>query len=527
MNKSNHLIAASRVAVAVAAVCASLSAPAFAADNKALLDLMLKKGVITQKDYDEFVDATRDADENKAFKEKRVDQDLAKANAYMQKNADAGQVMKSGLGIQSADGESSIQLTGRIHMDYRNYGRTAASGSTVDPLQDAFEVRRARLGVKGQFMKDWKYELVGNYGMSGNGMSSGSTEIDVAYEWEQQRPGGPRPILGVTGTDGKTTTTMVAAHLLRSTGRDVAEVGNTDLPFMAALEGAHDAFVVECSSFRLQYTDVFRCDASVWLNLAPDHLDWHGDLGSYVAAKSRLWAHVRGNDVVVAPEGNDIVLGAARSSGGRVVTFGLDRGDYRVESGALVGPHGPLVAIGALWRSMPHDITNSLAAAAIVVESGLAAGGSLAAALGDFAPAHHRIEFVATHGGSDWYDDSKATSPHAALTAIRAFDRLVLIAGGRNKDLDLSQMAGEPARMQGVVAIGDDAPAIESAFAGICPVVRAGSMQQAVAAAAAMATPGVAVVLSPGCTSYDWYRNYNERGEDFVRCVSEHFGGNP
>ena len=353
------------------------------------------------------------------------------------------------------------------------------------------------------------------------------TEIDVAYEWEQQRPGGPRPILGVTGTDGKTTTTMVAAHLLRSTGRDVAEVGNTDLPFMAALEGAHDAFVVECSSFRLQYTDVFRCDASVWLNLAPDHLDWHGDLGSYVAAKSRLWAHVRGNDVVVAPEGNDIVLGAARSSGGRVVTFGLDRGDYRVESGALVGPHRPLVAIGALWRSMPHDITNSLAAAAIVVESGLAAGGSLAAALGDFAPAHHRIEFVATHGGSDWYDDSKATSPHAALTAIRAFDRLVLIAGGRNKDLDLSQMAGEPARMQGVVAIGDDAPAIESAFAGICPVVRAGSMQQAVAAAAAMATPGVAVVLSPGCTSYDWYRNYNERGEDFVRCVSEHFGGNP
>ena len=353
------------------------------------------------------------------------------------------------------------------------------------------------------------------------------TEIDVAYEWEQQRPGGPRPILGVTGTDGKTTTTMVAAHLLRSTGRDVAEVGNTDLPFMAALDGAHDAFVVECSSFRLQYTDVFRCDASVWLNLAPDHLDWHGDLGSYVAAKSRLWAHVRGNDVVVAPEGNDIVLGAARSSGGRVVTFGLDRGDYRVESGALVGPHGPLVAIGALWRSMPHDITNSLAAAAIVVESGLAAAGSLAAALGDFAPAHHRIEFVATHWGSDWYDDSKATSPHAALTAIRAFDRLVLIAGGRNKDLDLSQMAGEPARMQGVVAIGDDAPAIESAFAGICPVVRAGSMQQAVAAAAAMATPGVAVVLSPGCTSYDWYRNYNERGEDFVRCVSEHFGGNP
>ncbi len=181
MSNSKNIIAVKRAAIAVATVCASLSAPAIAADNKALLDLMLKKGVITQKDYDEFVETTRDADENKAFKEKRVDQDLAKANAYMQKNAESGQVMKSGLGIQSADGESSIQLTGRIHMDYRNYGRTFADGSSTDPLQNAFEVRRARLGVKGQFMKDWKYEIVGNYGMSANGMGSSSTEIDVAY----------------------------------------------------------------------------------------------------------------------------------------------------------------------------------------------------------------------------------------------------------------------------------------------------------------------------------------------------------
>ncbi len=181
MTKSKNIIAAKRLAIAVATVCASLSAPAFAgADNKALLDLMLKKGVITQKDYDEFLDASRDAEENKAFKEKRVDQDLAKANAYLQKNADAGQVMKNGIGIQSADGENSIQLTGRIHMDYRHYGANTVSGDE-NPLQNAFEVRRARLGVKGQFQKDWKYEIVGNYGMTSNGMSSGSTEIDVAY----------------------------------------------------------------------------------------------------------------------------------------------------------------------------------------------------------------------------------------------------------------------------------------------------------------------------------------------------------
>ncbi|MCM0045592.1 MAG: OprO/OprP family phosphate-selective porin [Burkholderiaceae bacterium] len=181
MTQSNKLIAAKRVAIAVAAVCASLSAPVYANDSKALLDLMLKKGVITQKDYDEFVEATKDQAENKAFREQRIDQDVSKAVKFLQKNADAGQVMKSGIGIQSADGENTIQLSGRIHMDYRNYGHTLASGNTTDPLQDALEVRRARLGVRGQFQKDWKYEIVGNYGMGSNGMSSGSTEIDVAY----------------------------------------------------------------------------------------------------------------------------------------------------------------------------------------------------------------------------------------------------------------------------------------------------------------------------------------------------------
>jgi UDP-N-acetylmuramoylalanine--D-glutamate ligase len=172
---------------------------------------------------------------------------------------------------------------------------------------------------------------------------------------------------------------------------------------------------------------------------------------------------------------------------------------------------------------MPHDITNSLAAAALVVESGLVSVDALGNALSNFESAHHRIELVGEFNGSSWYDDSKATSPHAALTAIRAFDRLVLIAGGRNKGLDLSQMATEPQRMVGVVAIGDDAPLIAKAFDGICAVRTATDMQQAVDEASLMAQPGVSVVLSPGCTSYDWYRNYNERGDHFKSCVTHHF----
>ena len=349
------------------------------------------------------------------------------------------------------------------------------------------------------------------------------TEIDVAYEWEQGRPGGPRPILGVTGTDGKTTTTMIAAHLLRENGYKVEEVGNTDLPFVAAVDSDADVFVVECSSFRLKFTTQFRCNASVWLNFAPDHLDWHPDLADYAAAKEQMWKFVTSSDVAVFPAGNEVIAAAAERSNARTVSFGVATADYAVSNEQLTSPHGTLCDVKSLWRSMPHDITNSLAAAALVVESGLVSTEALQNALSNFESAHHRIEFIGEYQGIAWYDDSKATSPHAALTAIRAFDQLVLIAGGRNKGLDLSQMATEPHRMVGVVAIGDDASLIANAFEGVCPVVLATDMQQAVSAAASLSVPGAAVVLSPGCTSYDWYRNYNERGDHFTQCVKEFF----
>ena len=349
------------------------------------------------------------------------------------------------------------------------------------------------------------------------------TEIDIAYEWELQRPNGPRPILGVTGTDGKTTTTMIAAALLRARGRSVGEVGNTDLPFMSAIDQPFDAFVVECSSFRLQFTDMFRCDASVWLNLAPDHLDWHGSFEKYTEAKQRLWAHCRPGDVVVAPTNNMAIVDFARQTASRCVTFGLDSGDYRLENGSLVCDHGVICGVDQLWRAMPHDISNSLAAAALVVESGLCGIDEVASPLHTFESAHHRIELVGHFEGVAWYDDSKATSPHAALTAIRAFDRVVLIAGGRNKDLDLSHMASEPKRMVGVVAIGDDADKVIEAFREVCPVQMASSMREAVACASGLAEKNSTVLLSPGCTSYDWYNNYNERGDDFQRAVREYF----
>jgi UDP-N-acetylmuramoylalanine--D-glutamate ligase len=352
-------------------------------------------------------------------------------------------------------------------------------------------------------------------------LSSGvevASEIELAYRWEADRPGGRRPMLAITGTDGKTTTTLMVAAIVAAAGRRCAAVGNTELPLVSAPDDA-EVLVVECSSFRLTFTRDFRPDASAWLNLAPDHLDWHGDISVYRASKARMWAALRGGDVAVAPATDPSIVDLARSSAGRTVTFGGSDGDYRVRDGRLVGPSGGIVDVSAMSRSMPHDLSNALAACAVAIDSGLARAEHAAEALASFRHAAHRIEFVAESRGVRWYDDSKATSPHAASVALAAFPRIVLIAGGRNKDLDLSAMVHGSVVL--VVAIGTSADEVATAFEGRCPVVRASSMDEAVELAGDLASPGDTVLLSPGCTSLDWYENYGERGDHFARLVRE------
>ena len=320
-----------------------------------------------------------------------------------------------------------------------------------------------------------------------------SSELELAYNFEELRNGGPRPMLGITGTDGKTTTTLMTAAMLHAAGHKSMAVGNTDTPLIAALDTDTQVFAVECSSFRLANIENFRTRASVWLNIAPDHLDWHTNMESYVAQQSTA----------------------------RTVTFGELQGDYHAQDGRLNSPHGPIMKISDMKRAMPHDITNALAAAAISIESGLVEPSHVARALSEFDNAPHRIEYVEMIDGVKWFNDSKATSPHASAVAIKSFQNIVLIAGGRNKGLDLAELAVQPNHVKAVVAIGDDAIEIEKAFDGVCRVVRGGSMQEAVRLARSLAVSGDVVLLSPACTSYDWYNNYMERGEDFMQCVRD------
>ncbi|MFA5775442.1 MAG: UDP-N-acetylmuramoyl-L-alanine--D-glutamate ligase, partial [Ilumatobacteraceae bacterium] len=237
------------------------------------------------------------------------------------------------------------------------------------------------------------------------------SEIEVAYRLEQERDGGPRQMVGVTGTDGKTTTTLMAAAILTQAGHRGIAVGNTGTPLIAALESSALAFAVECSSFSLANTHQFRTKASVWLNFAADHLDWHSDLETYRSAKAKIWQYTRAGDVAVAPADDESILQMARDADARLVTFGADRGDYNGLDGQLTSPHGVIMPAEEMNRSLPHDVTNALAAAAICIEAGLAETHHVAQALATFVHAPHRIQLIAQRDGVRWIDDSKATSP--------------------------------------------------------------------------------------------------------------------
>jgi len=345
------------------------------------------------------------------------------------------------------------------------------------------------------------------------------TELELAYRWEQERLGGPRPMLAVTGTDGKTTTTLLAAHMLREAGRSTVDAGNTDTPLVDAIDHDHDAFVVECSSFRLAFTPSFRPDAGAWLNLAPDHLNWHRSLDSYISAKAQLWANQRADDTAIGLLRDDTVQRCLAMAPGRRVSYGARPDEvgaaYHVTHGELCGPDGPIAAVDQMWRQLPHDLDNALAAAALVLETGLATPGDIERALRTFIGPPHRLEPLGESGGVAWFNDSKATTPHAARAAISGFERIVLIAGGKDKHVDLAEMAVEQHRVKALVTLGETRHAVAAAFDHVPTVEVVDTLDDAVPRAAALAEPGDTVLLSPGCASLDQFPSFEARGERF------------
>jgi len=344
------------------------------------------------------------------------------------------------------------------------------------------------------------------------------SEFDLAQDWDT------RPVVAITGTNGKTTVTELVTSMLQSSGLSAVAAGNTDTPLVEAIEDTSvDVFVAEASSFRLGHSARFRPVVGAWLNFGPDHLDVHASLEAYETSKANIWVHQNPDDISVANADDEVVMGhLPAATEHRLVG---SNGAYRVVGSMLMANEVELVDVAELWSPLPHNTFNALAAAAIASGVGATFEG-IRAALRAFPGIAHRVELVADFDGIRWYNDSKATTPHAVVAALGGFCSAVLIAGGSDKGISLAPMAELHEHVRAVVAIGDSADNVREVFGEFVPVVDAGSMAEAVEAARNLASPGDVVLLSPGCASFDWYENYTKRGDDFRSIVQALPGGN-
>jgi UDP-N-acetylmuramoylalanine--D-glutamate ligase len=325
------------------------------------------------------------------------------------------------------------------------------------------------------------------------------------------------PYLAVTGTNGKTTTTDMLAACMRSAGLDAVACGNIGRPFPTAAREPHDALVVEVSSFQLATQTSFHPRVSVLLNLAPDHLDWHGSFDAYAAAKARVFALQGAADVHVGNLDDEASAAISRSARCEVRWFTIGEPS---EDGAGIRD-GRLTAgwsgadLGAL--SLDTPAMRADAAAAATAAHAFAIGDhAIAKAIATFAPGPHRGEPVATLEGVRFLDNSKATNPHAAIAAVGDAEGVVLIAGGDAKGVDLTPLGSVAARLAGVVAIGASAGDVRAVFEGRVPVREAGSIEEATRLAFQMASGTGTVLLAPACASWDMFRDYAERGDRFA-----------
>jgi len=325
------------------------------------------------------------------------------------------------------------------------------------------------------------------------------------------------PLVAVTGTNGKTTVTALIADMFTAAGRKSVATGNIGTAFADVATEPWDVVVVEVSSFQLRFVDRFHPRVAVLLNIAEDHLDWHGTLQAYAAAKANIFRNQDGGDLLIYDiddPGACLAVARAPSRLMAVSGTGVPDGGAGPEDGRLRVPGGSVPLDGVRDASFIVDLA-AAAAAARELEVGLDA---IASVVSGFHPGPHRRTTVGEWGGVSWVDDSKATNPHAALAATAAYPSVVLIAGGRNKGLDLAPLVRADT-VRYVVAIGETRDEIAAAVADPGRVTTADSLPDAVASAAMVAGAGDTVLLAPGCASFDMFSSYAARGDAFAEAV--------
>jgi UDP-N-acetylmuramoylalanine--D-glutamate ligase len=326
------------------------------------------------------------------------------------------------------------------------------------------------------------------------------------------------PYLAVTGTNGKTTTTAMIAAILRAGGLDAMACGNFGYPYPLAAREDHGTLVVEASSFQLATTETFHPRVSALLNLAPDHLDHHGSLAAYAAAKARIFALQGEGDTHVGNADDEAAAAVSAAAPCRTIWFRLGEpgeGQVGYRGDALIARLDGRVELARVEDPRPAYRADAAAAAAAAVAFGVDPD-AVRIGLATHVPARHRGETVAEVAGVRFVDDSKATNVHASLAALDGSHDAVLIAGGRAKGVDLSPLGTRADRLVGVVAIGEAAEEVEGVFRGRVPTRRAGSIEEATRLAFELADPGGSVLLAPACASWDMFHDYQERGDRFA-----------
>jgi UDP-N-acetylmuramoylalanine--D-glutamate ligase len=327
------------------------------------------------------------------------------------------------------------------------------------------------------------------------------------------------PYLAVTGTNGKTTVTSMIEGALRAAGHDALACGNIGLSFPEAAREDREVLVVEVSSFQLALQESFHPAISVLLNVAPDHLDWHGSFAAYVDAKRRIHARQHGADVHVGNRDDPVAAEISSAAGCEIRWFRRGspaEGEVGYEGDELVARLGGVHRLGRIDHAFAGHREDAAAAAAVALAYGVEPA-AVAAALASFRPGPHRGEVVATVGDVRFVDNSKATNVHAAAAAIEGVvGDTILIAGGRAKGADLSPLRTHAGRLRAVIAIGESARDLAAVFEGAIVTTIAASIEEAVREAFARARPGDTVLLAPACASWDQFGSYAERGDRFT-----------
>jgi UDP-N-acetylmuramoylalanine--D-glutamate ligase len=360
--------------------------------------------------------------------------------------------------------------------------------------------------------------------------------IDVLGDVELFARNVRAPVIGITGTNGKSTVTTLVARMAAAAGRRVLAGGNLGVPALDLLEQPiPDLYVLELSSFQLETTSSLHLKAAVVLNVTADHLDRYPSVAAYALAKSRIFAKA---STVVLNADDPLVTamrGAAMRDGDehnvvRTVTFSIERPDadfclLRTGSQTLLAAHGEgLLDVSRMKITGLHNAANALAALALGQAAGLPMP-TMLDALESFPGLPHRSEWIADVAGVRYIDDSKGTNVGATIAAVNGMPGpLVMIAGGEGKGQNFKPLAPTfRGKVRHVVLIGKDAPALAAVLEGVCPTEAVGSMQEAVIAATRAARPGDTVLLSPACASFDMFRDYEHRGDEFAAAV-RHLG---